>query len=786
MSAALHAVPRAPLTLPANLHWLAVCAQFIVCDFVPSATRPGKTDKRPINPVTLHPCDAHAPANWLACDVAYAKANELSLAGMAVYGVGFVLAPELGVWCLDIDSGLDANSQWRPAIQDLLAKLPGVAWEYSHSGRGLHGWGRSSTVIPAHETRHEDAALGLHLELYSRKRFIALGTAATGEMQPSAALPPALAPLFPSLSAEDAAADSAEWTDEPHPMWHGPTDDDALLAIALASRSKRAMMFPQFAKATFKQLWEADADKLAKHFPADGGYNASQADQAIACHLAFYTGNNWERMAAMIRRSGLNRDKFDRHDYMHRTIGKACRWQKEFYNDGKGIVSGAAIPQSAVSATGIGLEDFYAYLPQKAYMFVPTRELWAQAGLNASIPLVEGKFLPSEWLDRARPLHQMTWAPGEPMVIAGKLVDKGGWIPKDGVNCFNLYRPPLPRNGGDPAQAQFWVDFIRYVYANDAEHLIKYFAHRRQRPGEKINHALVLGGAPGIGKDTMLEPLKHAVGPWNFVEIAPSNLTGEFNGFRKSVVLRISEARDMGDVNRFALYEATKTLLATPPDVLRCNEKNLREHEVFNVMGVVFTTNHKNGLYLPRDDRRHYVAWSEREQPDFREGFWPDMWRWYGAGGLDHVVAYLDAVDLTGFDPKATPPKTTSFWTMVEAGEAPETGDLADALDKLGNPPAVTVEQVVLASMVNPMFMAWLKDPRNSRNIPHRFQDAGYVPVRNPDAQADGRWKVAGRRTPIYAKKELLERDRIIAASELCRASVPPPPPPVPNSPPSH
>jgi hypothetical protein len=42
-----------------------------------------------------------------------------------------------------------------------------------------------------------------------------------------------------------------------------------------------------------------------------------------------------------------------------------------------------------------------------------------------------------------------------------------------------------------------------------------------QRPQEKINHALVLGGAQGIGKDTLLEPVKRAVGPWNFEGVSP-------------------------------------------------------------------------------------------------------------------------------------------------------------------------------------------------------------------------------------------------------------------------
>ena len=41
------------------------------------------------------------------------------------------------------------------------------------------------------------------------------------------------------------------------------------------------------------------------------------------------------------------------------------------------------------------------------------------------------------------------------------------------------------------------------------------------------------------------KPIKHAVGAWNFIEVSPSHMTGSFNGFVKSVVLRISEGRDL-------------------------------------------------------------------------------------------------------------------------------------------------------------------------------------------------------------------------------------------------
>ena len=93
------------------------------------------------------------------------------------------------------------------------------------------------------------------------------------------------------------------------------------------------------------------------------------------------------------------------------------------------------------------------------------------------------------------------------------------------MTCFNLYLPPTIEPG-DAAKAGPWLDHVHKVYPDDAEHIVQWLAHRVQRPQEKINHALVLGGEQGIGKDTICEPVKRAVGPWNFEEASPQQALG--------------------------------------------------------------------------------------------------------------------------------------------------------------------------------------------------------------------------------------------------------------------
>jgi hypothetical protein len=434
------------------------------------------------------------------------------------------------------------------------------------------------------------------------------------------------------------------------------------------------------------------------------------------------------------------------------------------------------------------VDDFLAYLPERKYVFLLTGALWPAKSVRESVEPVpiglddDGEQitqLADLWLDTHRSVQQMTWAPGLPQVIEGRVLHEGGWVERPDLCTFNLYRPPsLP--SGDPTLAGPWVEHVQRLYPEDHEHITAWLCHRAQRPQEKINHALVLGGEQGIGKDTILAPVRQAVGPWNVANVSPSQVSGRFNGFIKSVLAQIDEARDLGEISRYAFYEHMKTYTAAPPDTLLCDEKFVNPYPVLNVCGVIYTTNYRaDALYLPSGDRRHYVAWSELKPGNLPEGYFTRLYAWLEQEqGHEHVAAFLRTFDLSGFDPKAPPPKTRAFWTLVNANQTPEDAALADALDALGNPDAVTIRQIasVRDSSVSLFeqktggtsvhLESWLTDPRNARVIPHRMEAAAYVRVDNPNSQ-DGVWKVEGKRTVIYANKDLSHGEQTAAAHKL-------------------
>ncbi len=188
---------------------------------------------------------------------------------------------------------------------------------------------------------------------------------------------------------------------------------------------------------------------------------------------------------------------------------------------------------------------------------------------------------------------------------------------------------------------------------------------------------------------------------------------------------------------------------------------------MLNCCGVVITSNHKtDGIFLPADDRRHYVAWSILTKEDFVADYWGRLWDWYERGGDRHVAAYLAELDLSDFDSKAPPPKTPAFWDIVDANRAPEEAELADIFDGLGNPAAATLAKIIVNADDN--LGEWLKDRKNRRAIPHRLEKCGYISVRN-DAADDGLWVLGGKRQVVYARAELSVRDRAAAAQRLVR-----------------
>lgn len=427
------------------------------------------------------------------------------------------------------------------------------------------------------------------------------------------------------------------------------------------------------------------------------------------------------------------------------------------------------------------LSDFWAHIPSGKIIHGPSRGLWNAGSVDKHLGRIKDAMktegpgmLASVFLSQHRPVQGMGWDPSQPMIVEGRMLTDNGWIRTAKCRTFNTYLPAdIEQRAGDVAP---FVDHVRFVYPDEWQHIVNYLAFKVQHPGDKINHGLVFIGAPGVGKDTILEPAIAAIGPHNFKSIgAASFFKSDFNGYLQSVMLRIDEVHDLGGESKYAFHDRTKTILAAPPMGHRINEKFVPEHFAVNINGVVLTSNHADALYLPRDDRRHFVCVSPREQSDFPEGHFDRLYEWFAKGGNEAVAHFLANLDLRGFNAKAPPPKTAGWQMIVAAGIAPESGDMTDAIEAMGNPAVLTVAGIKQAIPGDSPLRAMLDDVKFRKAIPKRLADCGYVAVANPEASS-GRWRMGIGKTSIYGRKDLTETQRLDAARLLASSASTRPP----------
>ena len=289
------------------------------------------------------------PNAWTSAEIALQAAGVFG----PDYGVGFFFTENDPFFFVDIDKCLLPTNDWSPLAKNVMSWFPGAAVEISQSGKGLHIFGQCAVSV-AHNKKNTP----LGLELYTKKRFVALtGNNMTGSaaVDFSTNLPAYVAAYHPPKGAEEGAA----WTTEAREDWTGPEDDDKLLEKALAVKGGAGSIFGN--KATFADIWHADEDVLATSYPDpsrnDGcPYDRNAVDMALSQHLAFWTGNNCERILRLMKLSGLVRDKWEREDYLIMTIENSVAMQESVYN-----VPDAADVEPILKLKGSDKQKAYAH-----------------------------------------------------------------------------------------------------------------------------------------------------------------------------------------------------------------------------------------------------------------------------------------------------------------------------------------------------------------------------------------------------------------------------------------
>jgi len=247
------------------------------------------------------------------------------------YKISYSLNENDNIAVLDIDNCLQNNGEWSPLSMKLIAMFSGALIETSQSGRGLHIWFYYSGDAPSHKCKNSD----LHIELYEKNRHIVLGNmeTAVGSVTDCTVAFHSVINEYFQPDKNDKNTNDAEWTSEPDVRANPIANDDKLTTKARQSTSGKAKLG---SGASFNDLYEPKGEVLADAYPpndeAVSQWDNSRADAALALSLAWWTGNNCERILRLMWQSGLARDKWSTHkSYLKNTILNAVKLQNTFY-----------------------------------------------------------------------------------------------------------------------------------------------------------------------------------------------------------------------------------------------------------------------------------------------------------------------------------------------------------------------------------------------------------------------------------------------------------------------
>lgn len=260
----------------------------------------------------------------------------------------------------------------------------------------------------------------------------------------------------------------------------------------------------------------------------------------------------------------------------------------------------------------------------------------------------------------------------------GQVVDSLGWQPcaygylpepilhRGGRQLANLYRPlPVLAPNEDEAQVRLWLDLAKYLVPDERERniLFDHMSATLQRPDIKIQWQILWIGQKRIGKDAVLYPLVQ------FFEDAASEIDeaddeagwGDSKAGKKLLVF--SEVLRPGD-RKFE--NSLKTLCAgTASGISRLNLKGGSVVEQPNLYSIYAMSNHLHCLHLDPDDARWFVISSMNTTIAGQE-FYQQYFQWVNNGGVNAVIQWLLARDLSNFSWGCLPYHTDAYREVSE------------------------------------------------------------------------------------------------------------------------
>lgn len=154
-----------------------------------------------------------------------------------------------------------------------------------------------------------------------------------------------------------------------------------------------------------------------------------------------------------------------------------------------------------------------------------------------------------------------------------------------------------------------FMEHLRFTLSDEREQriLLDWMAYVIQNPGKRVNWALLLQGAQGVGKSYFGNVMQMILGEL-VRNLEPTAISGRFTGWAHGALVVVVEEIRISGANRYETLDRMKPFITNK--TVQIEEKGRDHRTVPNFTSYFMLTNHKDAIPLADGDRRYCVLFS--------------------------------------------------------------------------------------------------------------------------------------------------------------------------------
>ncbi len=292
-----------------------------------------------------------------------------------------------------------------------------------------------------------------------------------------------------------------------------------------------------------------------------------------------------------------------------------------------------------------------------------------------------------------------------------------------------------------------FMDHLRFTLSDEREQriLLDWMAYVIQNPGKRVNWALLLQGAQGVGKSYFGNVMQMILGEL-VRNLEPTAISGRFTGWAHGALVVVVEEIRISGANRYETLDRMKPFITNK--TVQIEEKGRDHRTVPNFTSYFMLTNHKDAIPLADGDRRYCVLFSRVQSED-------QLFDELGGkvGAQNHFKKlfaeterrsdamarfFLDYQISEEFSAEGRAPDTNAKQSMIDVNVSPDRMLLESAIDE--HQCAVINDEIIDVTWLNELCESSETELPKTRALSAILLELGFVQIENRRVKVNERY----------------------------------------------